>query len=463
MAMQKVYTTDTAFATVKQAWPYHALDRTEFDRVLGYVMGGGKSLEKNYRETFGKVVEDDRGILITPNAKVERDYLVNVGTIASEGAVRVYLGNRRLGEVEESFVKNLKYGDIFVLAGRTVKLVETGVMEIKVEAADGRLPTVPTWNANKMPLASGLAGEVTALRTRLAAKLEQKTSAAGLSDWLVESFLISSVNADAVVKHCLNQCRFSAIPTDSLFLIELYREPEGVDHDLSPEPSLMPPRRGRGQSARQTDPDRCHFFFHSLIGRSANDALSRIIAHRLKAAVGGNALVTIDDYGFLLSVRSFQNLEVEDWKELFHAENLEKDLRASLETSELVKWQFRGVAQTGLMVPRNLPGAERKLKQLRWSGEILFQVLSKHEPDHPLLEQAIREATHVFLDLPRAEAFLKQAHQMTWQLIEVPVVTPFSFGIYASKIKESLMLEDPAEAIERLWKKFEKAENGIAG
>lgn len=458
MAMQKGYTRETAYSTVLQAWPYHELSRAEFDRVLQYVMGGGKSLEENYREVFGKIVEDQHGLMVTPNRKVERDYLVNIGTIASEGAVRVYLGSRRLGEVEESFVKNLKYGDIFVLAGRTVRLVETGVMEITVEAADGRLPTVPSWNANKMPLASGLAQEVTRLRTRLAARLEANDPAAEISDWLVEDYLISSVNADAIVKHCRNQCRFSAIPTDSLFLIELYREPEDEGEEFrEPEPSLMPPKRGAGRAPRKPDPERCHFFFHSLIGRSANDALSRIIAHRVKEAVGGNALVTIDDYGFLLSVRQFQELGLEEWRDLFHADNLEEDLRRALAESQLVKWQFRGVAQTGLMVPRNLPGAERRLKQLRWSGEILFQVLSKHEPDHPLLEQAIREATHVFLDLPRAAKFLQEAHQMQWQLIEVPVVTPFSFGIYASKIKESMLLEDPEEAIERLWKKFEKA------
>jgi ATP-dependent Lhr-like helicase len=31
------------------------------------------------------------------------------------------------------------------------------------------------------------------------------------------------------------------------------------------------------------------------------------------------------------------------------------------------------------------------------------------------------------------------------------VVTPFSFGIYVSKIKEGMMMEDPEEAIERLF------------
>jgi hypothetical protein len=31
------------------------------------------------------------------------------------------------------------------------------------------------------------------------------------------------------------------------------------------------------------------------------------------------------------------------------------------------------------------------------------------------------------------------------------VVSPFSFPIYASKIKESMMLEDPAAALERIY------------
>jgi ATP-dependent Lhr-like helicase len=272
----------------------------------------------------------------------------------------------------------------------------------------------------------------------------------------VERFTISSVNAEAIVKHCRNQLRFSTIPTKDLFLIEMFREQE--DDIIEPEPSLMPPRKGKSPVAARPDPERCHFFFHSLIGRAANDALSRIISHRLNAAVGGNALVTVDDYGFLLTLRSFQELGLEEWHELFHANSAAADLRSALQGSALAKWQFRGVAQTGLMVPRNLPGQERFLKQLRWSGEILFRVLSEHEPDHPLLEQAYREATHTFLDLPRAEDFLKRAQAMQWRFIEVPVVTPFSFGMYASRIREGMMMEDPEEAIERLWRRFEKVE-----
>jgi len=87
--------------------------------------------------------------------------------------------------------------------------------------------------------------------------------------------------------------------------------------------------------------------------------------------------------------------------------------------------------------------------------EILFRVLTKHEPDHPMLVQAIREATHTFLDLPVALQFLRDVQTMRWELVPVPVVSPFSFGLFASKIKEGLMLEDPEAAIERLWHAFE--------
>jgi ATP-dependent Lhr-like helicase len=437
MAMEGGYTRDLALATTRAAFPFKHLTEQELDRVLNYLEGGGRSLQKQYSENFGKIIWLD-DCLAVPNKKVEREYLANVGVIHTEGAVSVFLGKRRLGQVEESFMKRLKTGDIFVLAGRMVKLIETGVGEAKVEDATGRLPTVPSWNANKMPLTSGLAREVAKLRTELAARVGTDADEA-VCDWLIERYEISNNNAQAILNHCRNQLRVSRIPTEHTLLIERF-----VDD-----------REG-------SDPDLVQFFFHTLIGRSANDALSRIIAHRVKTAVGGNAMVTIDDYGFLLTLKTFQDMGLEEWKVIFEKGHPEADMRAALQDSELVKWNFRGVAQTGLMVPRNRPGQDRKIKQLRWSTEILFRVLTEHEPDHPMLVQSYQEATHTFLDLPRAEAFLETTAALDWHLVEVPVVSPFSFGLFASKIKEGMMLEDPEEAIERLWRDYEKKVGGSA-
>ena len=431
MAIENRYTPEHALEVIRRAAPFKELSQEDFDRVLVYLKGGGLSLQQQYSETFGKItVVDD--ILQVPNKRVERDYLVNIGTIHSDGMVNVILGKRRLGQVEESFVKGLRRGDIFVLAGRTVRLMDTGMAEVYVEEARGMLPTVPSWNANKMPLSSGLCAEVTRLRTELSDRFSRGDEKAAIADWLVETYHISASNAAAITRHCRHQLLVSEIPRAGHLLIERYQE---TRRDGTPDELVQ-------------------FFFHSLIGRSANNALSRIIAHRLKEAVGGNALVTIDDYGFLLTIKGFQDLELDAWKELFHPHDAEKSLRAALDDSDLVRWQFRGVAQTALMVPRNLPGQQRRIKQLRFSADILFNVLRDHEPDHPVLIQSIREATHTFLDTDRAVQFLAESQDLKWSLIQVPVVSPFSFGIYASKIRESMMLEEPEEAIERLWRDF---------
>jgi ATP-dependent Lhr-like helicase len=415
---------DEAFAVIRRAHPFAELTREEFDAIVRYLEGGGASLEKQYAGVFGKIRVDD-GTISLAHPRIAREFLVNIGTIVSESFVDVFLRRRRLGSVEEAFIKQLQIGDLFVLGGRIVRLVETGVQAAHVERADGELPTVPRWNAAKMPLTSGLAEGVRNLRCELADRLASEREEDATRDWLVESYEISIANAEAILEQFRAQLSVSELPVGEKMLIELYR-----------------------------DGEHSHYFFHSLIGRSANDALSRIVAWRVKNRIGGNALVTIDDYGFLLTLRPFQELPLEDWRLCFEREGAEDDLYAALRGSELVKWQFRGVSQTGLMVPRHLPGRERRPKQLTWSSEVLFRVLESHEPDHPLLNESYKQAMHTFLDADEAYAFLDRVQQFRWKLLELPVVSPFSFAIYASKIKESMMLEDPAAAIERIYREM---------
>ena len=337
LAVSGEWTEDEAYALVRRSYPYARLTREKFDGVLRYLEGGGTSLEAQYAPVFGKITRIG-GVLGIPTPRVARDYYQNVGTISSESMVQVKVRRRKIGQVEQGFIKRLNIGDVFVLNGRAARLLETRLLEAKVEWAMHELPTVPRWNANKMPLASGLAEEVTRLRSHLGGILADPEGQARAMAWLIEEYNLTATNAEAIVRQFLAQARVSAIPTENDFLIEIY-----------PEGNIR------------------HFFFHSLIGRSANDALSRIVAWRVKNRRGGNALVTIDDYGFLMSLRDYQTMELEEWKSLFEREGAEEDLARALAQSQLVKWQFRGVAQTGLMVPRQQFGRERPARTLQWS------------------------------------------------------------------------------------------------
>jgi len=422
MAASGDWTEDEMFALFRSSYSYRDLPREKFERVLRYLEGGGASLEKQYGPVFGKITRREGRIAITA-PRVARDFYQNVGTITSDQMVTVRARGRAIGSVEQSFIQRLTIGDVFILNGRSWRLVEVGLLEAKAESAFHQLPTVTRWNGGKMPLASGLAAEVVRLRTHLAPMVPDDAKVA--ATWLIEEYNLTVTNAEAIVRQFSAQARFSAIPTARDFLIEVYREGTIV-----------------------------HYFFHALIGRSANDALSRIIALRVKNRMGGNALVTIDDYGFLLSLRDFQAMEVDDWRALFSAAGAEADLHEALKPSGLVKWQFRGVAQTGLMVPRNQFGQERNRRALQWSTEVIFEVLQKYEPDHPMLAEAYYEAEHTFLDLPRALDFLGRATTLKWNLLPVEKVSPFAFGIFVSKIKETMMMEDPEVAIERLYHEF---------
>ncbi len=433
LAVFESVTPDEAFALARRSYAFRQLERPSFDRVLHYLQGGGASLEKHYTAIFGKVRIDHRGCLVLTSPRVAREFYQNIGTIATESMVQVQLGRRNLGQVEESFMKGLRPGDVFVLNGRTIRLVETRLLTAKVAAADSSVPTVPRWYANKMPLASGLAAEVVKLRAELAHRLSRTripsapevaphAGATSAQHYLQSTYHLSAANARALVEHFALQARVSRIPTGEFFLVERYDQ--------------------RGY---------LHYFFHSLIGRSANDALSRIVAQRVHETKGGNALTTIDDYGFLLTLKPFQAMSVDEWKPLFARAGAEAALREALSESNLVKWQFRGVAQTGLMVPRRVHGQERGARALQWSSEIIFEVLRKYEPDHPLLVEAYAEATLRFLDLPRALAFMETAAALPWDFRVLERVSPFSFGMYVSRIRETMTLEDPETTIERLY------------
>ncbi|RYY91445.1 MAG: hypothetical protein EOO11_22705 [Chitinophagaceae bacterium] len=152
-------------------------------------------------------------------------------------------------------------------------------------------------------------------------------------------------------------------------------------------------------------------------------------------------------------------------RELLSPVGFHEELHASLQQSEMLKYHFRNAAQTGLMVYRNYFDEQKPVRKLAWSAEVIFNVLQQYEPDHVLLREAQRELMHTFVDADGASAFLHaQAHRPA-RLRKVDSIPPLSFAMYATKMKEALLVEDPFETMERLynmwWSRIEgEAEGG---
>jgi ATP-dependent Lhr-like helicase len=434
------WTRDQALALVRRAYSFRDLGVDEFDDVLDYLAGGGRSLRQQYSEVFGKIELDDTGFRTRPG-RVQREFLQNIGVIPNVGQVRVRLKNQSLGSVEEFFMRMMKVGDVFVMAGRPVRLEKVNQMEAWVTRADKSLPTIPRWNASKFPLSNRVAQEIVAFRKELRAGLTLAGAEIAhcfdqYRDWLAQRLDCGKANAAIILKTYVAQHELSEIPTADFLLVEEFHETADT-----PVSEKFPHR----------NPQSIHYFFHSLIGRAANDALARVVTLRLSRLHGGNAVATPHDYGFVLTVARSQRFAEEDLRILLRIEGFETELERSLAQSEMLKYHFRNAAQTGLMVYRNFFDQQKSVRKLAWSSEVIFNVLQQHEPDHILMREARRDTLRVFLDTEGALAFLHAQESRPVRLRAVAKVPPLSFAMYATKIREALLVEDPWEVQERLF------------
>jgi len=127
----------------------------------------------------------------------------------------------------------------------------------------------------------------------------------------------------------------------------------------------------------------------------------------------------------------------------------------------MLKYHFRNAAQTGLMVYRNYFDRQKSVRKLQWSSEVIFNVLREHEPEHVLMREARRDALQTFIDAEGAREFLVAQAGKPVRLRGVAMVPPLSFAMYATRIKEALLVEDPYETMERLYHQWwSEIENG---
>jgi ATP-dependent helicase Lhr and Lhr-like helicase len=459
MGCIRAWKRDEALELVRGAFPYRDLGQAEFDDVLDYLAGGGKALRQQYTELFGKIHLSEIAFE-TRGGRVQRDLLQNIGVIPNEGVVQVKLRGRAIGMVEEMFLRNLHVGDVFIIAGRPVRLERVGMMECFVARADSAVPTIPRWNANKMPLTNKVAEEIIEFRSELRKRMEaiDPDPAEALIEWISRRLECGEANARIIFRMYAAQHRLSEIPTADFLLVEnLSSQPEEFESAISPAST----RKAAQARDRWLATTACHYFFHCLIGRNGNEALSRVLALRLSRLRGGNAVATPDDYGFVLTVTSKQVFTAEELPALLTPENFARDLDESLSRSDLLKYHFRNAAQTGMMVYRNFFGEQKSVRKLQWSSEVIFNVLQQNEPDHVLLREARRDAVHTYIDVEGALKFLERAARQPMRIHLVDRIPPLSFAMYATRIKEALLVEDPRETMERLFHLWwSRIENG---
>ncbi|HEY0833696.1 MAG TPA: helicase-related protein, partial [Azospirillum sp.] len=391
---------------VVTAAPYAGLPRDEFDDVVDFVATGGYALG-NY-DRFRRLVAGEDGLMRAADARVARQYRLNVGTIVQEAMLRVRLNRGPvLGEVEEYFVQGLTAGDTFVFAGQVLKFLGIHEMEARVAKGGAGEPKVPAYAGGRLPLTTQLAERVRAI-------LADPRGWSGLPE---------------DVREWLRLQRWrSVLPAKDGLLVETF------------------PHRGKR-----------FLVAYAFEGRNAHQTLGMLLTRRMERMGAGPLGFVATDY--VLAVWSLRTPQ--DMDALFDQDMLGDDLEAWMEESAMLRRTFRNVALITGVIDRRHPGQEKTGRQVTFSSDLIYDVLRRHDPGHVLLRATKADAAGGLTDVRRLSDFLARVRgRITHKDLErisplaVPVILEIGresvHGSATDELLEQAAAELVAEAMPEL-------------
>lgn len=412
IAMGGGFTAADMLQEVKSTVAFKHLSDEQWQWVLDFITRGGQALQ-GYPQ-FHKVALHNGTYTVTDKTIAQR-HRMSIGTITSDAQISVaFVRGKRLGSTEESFIARLKPGDTFQFAGRHLELVRVRDMTAQVKNATRRSSAVPRWMGTQMPISTELADSV--LRT--------------LHQWQQNKVSTSELNCVAGMLQLQQQ--WSVLPGPKDFLIESIKTREGYS-----------------------------LFCFPFAGRLAHEGLAMLLAHRLSTRFTMTLTLQINDYGFELQspdpIDQHLPLTKTALQPFFKAGNLVEDILASVNSGEIARRQFRGIARIAGLVFNGYPGKSKSARQVQASSGLLFDVFQNYDKDNLLLEQARREVLEQQLEVQRIKDCLKSIQQKQWHITTPARLTPLSFPLWAESIQgQTYSSETFQQRIERMLTSLEK-------
>ena len=389
---------------------FAALDDASWDWLLTFITSGGKVL-KAYPEFARVHLTDNRYEML--DDRTVRLHRLAIGTISNDTAISViYAGGRRLGTVEEWFISKIKPGGLFIFSGRRLELVRYKDLKAVVRDATRKKQSgqIPSWQGGKSPLS-----------TELASAVSRKLESAGAGD-------LSDPELQMFAPILSLQKAWSIVPRSDQLLIEDTVSREGN-----------------------------HVFVYPFAGRLVHEGLGTLVAWRMARHRSVSITVSFNDYGFELFSRDDLSADENTWRGLLSTENLTDDLKACMNTAELAKRQFRGIARVAGLILQGFPGNPKTTKSLQISSGLLFDVFTKYDPDNLLLDQAQREILEQQLELTRLQATLESLRNRELVQVHTKRLTPMAFPLWADMLSSSLTTENFASRLEKMLAELEQA------
>ena len=426
LAIQGDFSFNELHELVTNTFLFQDITDAELGKTLNYCLFGGESL-KAY-EDYHRIVENN-GIYSISSEQFRKLFFQNIGTIVEDDMIPVYSERgRKLGMLEETTAMNLEIDDIISMGGKSYRVKGYRNNQLVV-SPDRSQPTIPRWGKNRLALSQ----EVFQSLSELFVEIDKKKGV------LTDSW-ISDIIKTTVERMYILESRVVPWPLPSIIQIEFYDLNALANDVLSIEKIKV-----------------SHQYLvvvYTFANYKTNHSLARLLAYRLQKFGILQTRIHTDEIAFGIFSNKVFPADKKIWQNLFSKIHAPADFEKIIENSNAFRLAFRETAIIGQMVLKTYYQTKKTAKQMRLSHDLLFDVLIKYEPNHPLLQAAREHVKTQFLHIDQCLKWLEGDVTENLHLYKLHEISLLSTPIILHGWVDWSQPDDPEELLEEMYEKI---------
>ena len=406
---------DELFDLVRRAAPYAALPRAAFDAVVDMLADGITTA----RGRRGAYLHHDRVNGTLRGRRGARLAAITGGGAIPDNANYLVVAEpdqMTVGTVDEDFAVESMAGDIFLLGTTSwrIRRVESG--RLRVEDAHGAAPSLPFWRGEAPGRTTELSEEISRLRERIAAALSSDDETRALRV-LWEGCGLDRAGAEQAVAYVrAGVAGLGVLPTDRCVVAERFFDEAGG----------------------------MQLIVHAPFGARVNRAWGLALRKRFCRSFNFELQAAATDNGIVISLAEQHSFPLEFIFQFLTVDTVEAVLTQAMLPSPMFGARWRWNASRALAVLRFAGGRKVPPPILRMRSDDLLasvfpdQVACQENltediriPDHPLVNETIRDCLHEAMDLGGLRAVLLgiERGEIRTRAVDTPAPSPFCHEI----------------------------------
>src|SRR3954468_16560256 len=390
---------DALFTLLSAAYPYRKLDKAQFLEVVemlarGYATRRGRRGALLHHDALNRKIRSRKGSRMSA--------IINGGAIPEVFDFRVVLEpeGHFIGTLNEDFAIESLPGDVFQLGNTSWRILRIGNGVVRVADAQGQPPSMPFWLGEAPARSDEMSLAVSRLRAAVDFELPgpDEPRKPGELDAAIEllerDWRLSRSAAEQIAQYLADAKRsLSVVPTVAqLALARCFDESGGMQRVL-----------------------------HARFGSRVNRAWGLALRKKFCQGFNFELQAAATEEGIILSLGSPHSFALEDVFRYLHPNTVRETLVQAVLDSPIFATRWRWTTTLALAVPRTRNGVRVPGQLQRMYAEDVLQSVfpdaaacldnvqgAREVPEHPLVDQTMRDCLEEAMDLPGLEIVLKK-------------------------------------------------------